>query len=371
MTEDRLKKACLFMSACKIHTLIACHPKHVYYLSGFSTTARPYWQIGQTCCLISQNGLRALILPKPWGKEFSSVSGFQVVEYSGGAEGCAQTIAALLPGQSDVKVGADLTWMNTPLFRALSKEVPHISLLDEHPVLAWCRMDKDLSEIQALYQACKISDHALQKAGLLIREGSIEQEIQTALDSQMIQEGSLGGGFTTKVISGSNGSFPHHVAGNHQISAKSATIVDLSASVNHYESDSARTYLTESPAQKECSELSCIHQGICEILAQLPKKLRPGVPVSDIDRFVRKELSRLRPDALQAGTIGHGVGLHAHEYPDITPDSSELLQENMVLAIEPALYLPGHWGIRIENMFHIHCSATDIMNELEASYGHL
>ena len=118
------------MSACKIHTLIACHPKHVYYLSGFSTTARPYWQIGQTCCLISQNGLRALILPKPWGKEFSSVSVFQVVEYSGGAEGCAQTIAALLPGQSDVKVGADLTWMNTPLFRALSKEAPHISLLD-------------------------------------------------------------------------------------------------------------------------------------------------------------------------------------------------------------------------------------------------
>lgn len=371
MTEDRLKKAALFMAACKIHTLIACHPKHVYYLSGFSTTARPYWQIGQTCCLISRNDLKALILPKPWGKEFSPVSGFQVIEYSGGIEGCAQTIASLLPTHSDVKVGADLTWMSTLLFRALSKEAPHISLLDEHPVLAWCRMDKDPSEIQALYQACHISDHALRKARQLIQEGSREIHIQSALDSQMIQEGSLGGGFTTKVISGANGSFPHHVAGENQILSGSSTIVDLSASVGLYESDSARTYLTKSLSENTSSQLSCLHQGICEILTQLPERLRPGVPVSDIARFVRKELSRLRPDALQAGTIGHGVGLQAHEYPDITSDSSELLQENMVLAIEPALYLPGHWGIRIENMFHIRSSSTDIMNELEASYGNL
>lgn len=371
MTENRLKKAALFMAACKIHTLIACHPKHVFYLSGFSTTARPYWQIGQTCCLISQNGLRALILPKPWGKEFSPVSGFQVIEYSKGPEGCAQVIASLLPKHSEVKVGADLTWMSTLLYRALSKEAPHISLLDEHPVLAWCRMDKEPSEIQALYQACHISDHALQKARHLIKEGSQEIQIQSALDSLMIQEGSLGGGFTTKVITGSNGSLPHHVAGNSLILSGSSTIVDLSASVGLYESDSARTYLTENSAQNTGSELSCLHQGICEILTQLPEKLRPGVPVCDIDRFVRKELSRLRPDALQAGTIGHGVGLQAHEYPDITPDSAELLQENMVLAIEPALYLPGHWGIRIENMFHICSSSTHIMNQFEASYGNL
>ncbi len=53
MTEERLKKTELFMAACKINILLACHPKHVYYLSGFSTTARPYWQIKQTCCLPS------------------------------------------------------------------------------------------------------------------------------------------------------------------------------------------------------------------------------------------------------------------------------------------------------------------------------
>ena len=368
MTEERLKKTELFMAACKINILLACHPKHVYYLSGFSTTARPYWQIKQTCCLAFPNGPRFLILPAPWAQENITVGpGFEVVQYSGQVEDCARTIASLLPRQSGLKVGADLTWMSTPFFRALEKELPPALLLDEHPVLAWCRMVKDPPEIEALYEAGKISDHALEMARGLITCGKEEQNIQSALNSLMAAEGSMGQGFTTKVISGANASFPHHMSGPWQIREKTATIVDLSATVRFYESDSARTYLTGGPAP----ELSHIHQGICEILKKLPQKLCPGVPIKEIDRFIRKELSQIRPDAMQAGTIGHGVGLDAHEYPDISPDSPELLQENMTLAVEPALYLPGHWGVRIENMFHIRSSYADRMNRLEESYGNL
>ncbi len=366
MTEERLKKTELFMAACGINVLLACHPKNVYYLSGFATSARPYWQIKQTCCLIFPDGSRFLILPAPWAQENIAVGpGFEVMEYSGETEDCARTVASLLSRQSGAKVGADLTWMSTPFFRALAKELPHTLLLDEHPVLAWCRMIKDPLEIEALYAAGKISDCALKKARDLITCGKEEQDIQSALNSLMIAKGSMGQGFTTKVISGINGSLPHHMSGSWQIREKTATIVDLSATVRFYESDSARTYLTGGPIP----ELSDIHQGICEILEKLPQKLYPGVPIKEIDSFIRKELSQIRPDAMQAGTIGHGVGLQAHEYPDISPDSPELLQENMVLAIEPALYLPGHWGVRIENMFHIRSSHADIMNGLEASYG--
>ena len=78
--------------------------------------------------------------------------------------------------------------------------------------------------------------------------------------------------------------------------------------------------------------------------------------------FLRAELTRLNPAAVQAGTIGHGVGLRAHEYPDLTGDCPELLAENMVLAVEPALYVPGRYGIRIENMFHIRPEGAVTMN---------
>lgn len=244
----------------------------------------------------------------------------------------------------------------------------------------------------------------------------------------MALAGSQGCGFTTKVISGPNGSYPHHVAGPRKITAGSAVIVDLSASVSGYESDSARTFLlppggggggegggeiraayggrreinggaraayaerqeingearaayagrqeingearaayagrqeVNGGALAVYHELLEMHHGITELLLSAGKRMKPGTPIRELHDFLRAELTRLNPAAVQAGTIGHGVGLRAHEYPDLTGDCPELLAENMVLAVEPALYVPGRYGIRIENMFHIGPEGAATMN---------
>ena len=105
-----------------------------------------------------------------------------------------------------------------------------------------------------------------------------------------------------------------------------------------------------------------MHHGITELLLSAGKRMKPGTPIRELHDFLRAELTRLNPAAVQAGTIGHGVGLRAHEYPDLTGDCPELLAENMVLAVEPALYVPGRYGIRIENMFHIGPEGATAMN---------
>ena len=109
-------------------------------------------------------------------------------------------------------------------------------------------------------------------------------------------------------------------------------------------------------------ELLEMHHGITELLLSAGKRMKPGTPIRELHDFLRAELTRLNPAAVQAGTIGHGVGLRAHEYPDLTGDCPELLAENMVLAVEPALYVPGRYGIRIENMFHIGPEGATAMN---------
>lgn len=109
-------------------------------------------------------------------------------------------------------------------------------------------------------------------------------------------------------------------------------------------------------------ELLEMHHGITELLLSAGKRMKPGTPIRELHDFLRAELTRLNPAAVQAGTIGHGVGLRAHEYPDLTGDCPELLAENMVLAVEPALYVPGRYGIRIENMFHIGPEGAAAMN---------
>ena len=384
--RKRIQQVKTAMAAHGIHTLLTFDPKNVNYLTGFHTTARPIWQIGRTACLLSADGTWRLFLPAPWDREYAPPPGCETVSYTGGDEGLARALCGHHPTDSRKRTAADLDAVPAPLYRALNRCGRGDQLADARLLLARCRMIKSPAEIRLLEQAVGLIDLGLKTAGEAVTEGAAEQEVQARVDAAMTLAGSQGCGFTTKVISGPNGSYPHHVAGPRKIAAGSAVIVDLSASVDGYESDSARTFLlppggggrregggetqTEYGGRREINgearasyrELPEMHHGITELLLSTGKRMRPGTPIRELHDFLRAELTRLNPAAVQAGTIGHGVGLRAHEYPDLTGDCPELLAENMVLAVEPALYVPGRYGIRIENMFHIGPEGAAAMN---------
>ncbi|WP_320937620.1 Xaa-Pro peptidase family protein [Enterocloster lavalensis] len=412
--RKRIQQVKAAMAAHGIHTLLTFDPKNVNYLTGFHTTARPIWQIGRTACLLSADGTWRLFLPAPWDREYAPSPGCETVSYTGGDEGLARALCGHLPTDSRKRTAGDLDAVPAPLYRALNRCGWGDQLTDARLLLARCRMIKSPAEIELLEQAVRLIDLGLKTAGEAVAEGAAEQEVQARVDAAMTLAGSQGCGFTTKVISGPNGSHPHHVAGPRKITAGSAVIVDLSASVSGYESDSARTFLLppggggggergdeiratyggrremngearaayagrqevnggawaayagrqeiNGGARAAYHELLEMHHGITELLLSAGKRMKPGTPIRELHDFLRAELTRLNPAAVQAGTIGHGVGLRAHEYPDLTGDCPELLAENMVLAVEPALYVPGRYGIRIENMFHIGPEGAAAMN---------
>lgn len=398
--RKRIQQVKAAMAAHGIHTLLTFDPKNVNYLTGFHTTARPIWQIGRTACLLSADGTWRLFLPAPWDREYAPPPGCETVSYTGGDEGLARALCGHHPTDSRKRTAADLDAVPAPLYRALNRCGWGDQLTDARLLLARCRMIKSPAEIRLLEQAVGLIDLGLKTAGEAVAEGAAEQEVQARVDAAMTLAGSQGCGFTTKVISGPNGSYPHHVAGPRKITAGSAVIVDLSASVSGYESDSARTFLLppggggaeegggeiraayggrremngkaraayagrqelNGGARAAYHELLEMHHGITELLLSAGKRMKPGTPIRELHDFLRAELTRLNPAAVQAGTIGHGVGLRAHEYPDLTGDCPELLAENMVLAVEPALYVPGRYGIRIENMFHIGPEGAAAMN---------
>ena len=440
--RKRIQQVKAAMAAHGIHTLLTFDPKNVNYLTGFHTTARPIWQIGRTACLLSADGTWRLFLPAPWDREYAPPPGCETVSYTGGDEGLSRALCGHLPTDSRKRTAADLDAVPAPLYRALNRCGWGDQLTDARLLLARCQMIKSPSEIELLEQAVRLIDLGLTAAGEAVAVGAAEQEVQARIDAAMALAGSQGCGFTTKVISGPNGSYPHHVAGTRELAAGSAVIVDLSASVSGYESDSARTFLlppggggaeegggeiraayggrremngdaraayagrqgVNGGARAACTgrqeingearaayagrqevnggaravyagrqeingearaayhELLEMHHGITELLLSAGKRMKPGTPIRELHDFLRAELTRLNPAAVQAGTIGHGVGLRAHEYPDLTGDCPELLAENMVLAVEPALYVPGRYGIRIENMFHIGPEGATAMN---------
>ena len=241
--RKRIQQVKAAMAAHGIHTLLTFDPKNVNYLTGFHTTARPIWQIGRTACLLSADGTWRLFLPAPWDREYAPPSGCETVSYTGGDEGLARALCGHHPTDSRKRTAADLDAVPAPLYRALNRCGWGDQLTDARLLLARCRMIKSPSEIELLEQAVRLIDLGLTAAGEAVAVGAAEQEVQARIDAAMALAGSQGCGFTTKVISGPNGSYPHHVAGPRELAAGSAVIVDLSASVSGYESDSARTFL--------------------------------------------------------------------------------------------------------------------------------
>lgn len=357
---SRIQRVKKLMFSFGVHVLIVFNPRHVQYLSGFHTTARSFWQIAQTCCVLSLDGTWTLFLPAPWGNEYSHDFPCEVVEYPSDMDCLCNLIKKRLPTNTQLKVAADLSWMPFYLAQKLIYNIQPVTILEQYPILEKARMIKDRAEIIFLKHAVSILEQGLITAANTIRQSKSEITVQSEIDASMLLHGSQGNGFTTKVISGINGSRPHHVSGKRILSDSDSIIVDLSATVNGYESDSARTFLLPQVP----SNVSDIHYRVATLLDSLSSKLYPGTPIAEVDMYIRAELTNIHPRATQANTIGHGVGLFAHEYPEITKSSDELLQKNMVLAIEPALYLPDHWGIRMENMFLIQENGGNVINNL-------
>lgn len=241
--RKRIQQVKAAMAAHGIHTLLTFDPKNVNYLTGFHTTARPIWQIGRTACLLSADGTWRLFLPAPWDREYAPPPGCETVSYTGGDEGLARALCGHHPTDSRKRTAADLDAVPAPLYRALNRCGRGDQLTDARLLLARCRMIKSPAEIELLKQAVRLIDLGLTAAGEAVAVDAAEQEVQARIDAAMTLAGSQGCGFTTKVISGPNGSYPHHVAGPRELAAGSAVIVDLSASVSGYESDSARTFL--------------------------------------------------------------------------------------------------------------------------------
>lgn len=361
--KERIQRIVHEMEKNHINTLLVFSPKNVYYISGFYTTAMAFWQIGQTACSISTDGHVHLFLPAPWSREYSPGDNVIVEEYENGIDNLAKKICSIFPQVFH----ADLSNISYNLYKELAS-CGATDIRDGEVVMRRCRMVKDTGEIETISKAVEIIDLGLSTAENVIYPGISELEVQARINADMLLEGSEGNGFTTKVIGGSNGSMAHHVSGQSVIHKGESVIVDLSATWHGYESDSARSFLCEGAEQ----EIVYVHSALCDLMESLPMYLTEGMPVSQLNRFLRHQLTKIAPNAIQANTIGHGVGLNAHEYPDVSPDCTEFLQENMVLAIEPALYMPGKYGIRIENMFLIKSSYTKTMNKYKLNrYGRL
>ncbi len=207
------------------------------------------------------------------------------------------------------------------------------------------RAAKDQREISLIREAARIAGEALAAVREMIRPGVREKEIALELEYRMRRGGAERASFETIVAAGSNSALPHATPGCRAIADGDCVMVDYGAVVQGYHSDETCTYIVGHASARQ----ETVYRLVREAHDRAIGAVRPGVSCGEIDRIARGYLEEAGMDRYFAHGTGHGVGLDVHEPPRLAAGREEILQAGMVVTVEPGIYLPNEWGIRIED----------------------
>ncbi len=211
------------------------------------------------------------------------------------------------------------------------------------------RCIKQKEEIDSITAAQEIAQAAFDNAIKYIRPGMTEKEVALALDFYMLRNGAEKVSFETIVVSGKKSSLPHGVPTDKKIEFGDFVTMDFGAVVNGYHSDMTRTV-----AIGEASDTMCeVYGTVLEAQLAAIAAAAPGVAAKDVDAAARNVIEEAGFGKNFGHSTGHGVGVEIHEDPRVSPSSDYVLRSGNVITIEPGIYLPEKFGVRIEDMILI------------------
>lgn len=226
-------------------------------------------------------------------------------------------------------------------------------------LLRTLRASKTEEEIQSMIAAQRISEKALEKVLQIIRPGMTEREVMAELVYHMLRNGSEGNSFDPIVVTGANTSMPHGVPGDTVIQAGDFITMDFGSLKNGYCSDMTRTvavgYATE--------EMKNVYDIVLKAQLAGIAAARSGVLGKEIDAAARKVITEAGYGPYFGHGFGHSLGLDIHEPPFAGPTGNVPMAENDLCSAEPGIYLPGKFGVRIEDVMIIRSTGAEVITK--------
>lgn len=208
------------------------------------------------------------------------------------------------------------------------------------------RAVKNEAEIENICKAQRIAEAAFDHILGFIKVGVTEKEVALELDHYMLSHGADSLSFETIAISGANTSKPHGVPTDKKIEHGDFVTMDYGAVVNGYHSDMTRTVAVGAASDEQKKIYNIVFEAQLAVL----RVLKNGVKCSDADKAARDVITEAGYGEYFRHSAGHGVGIEIHEKPFISPKSTATLRSGNVVTDEPGIYIPGKFGVRIEDM---------------------
>lgn len=224
------------------------------------------------------------------------------------------------------------------------------------------RMIKDEEELQILEKACYITDKCFKHICDFIKIGKTEKEIASEIEKNFKENGADGVAFETIVASGKNSSKPHAIPTDKMIEAGDTITIDMGCKYKGYCSDMTRTIF----AGYVPEEVKGVYDLVLKNQLQTLREIKEGISIKMLTRMVENDFKLKGHNLVHA--LGHGVGLDIHEIPVISSKNDSVLKTNMVVAVEPGIYLPNRFGVRIEDTVLITKSGCINLSKSDKNY---
>jgi Xaa-Pro aminopeptidase len=316
----------------KIDSLIFLNMNNIRYLCGFT---------GSDGVLIVGKNRPVLLVDGRYTTQAQlEVKGAQIVEYKNKIKGIGQIIREC----NSKAVGFEAGSITVSSYNQLIQEIPSCALVSLGDELKLLRAYKDASEIYLLKKAAEISSAAIRSLITEIKPGCSEKDIAWRLEVIARSLGADQPAFETIVASGENSALPHAQPSDRTIRKGDFLVIDFGVKYKGYCSDETCTLAFGELTDRQKDAYQIVKNAHDRAI----ETIKSGVNAAEIDCQVRNIFGEKNEKYFSHGT-GHGVGLEVHEAPRLAPDSPDILETQMVVTVEPGIYFPGEWGIRIED----------------------
>ena len=220
------------------------------------------------------------------------------------------------------------------------------------------RMQKDEEDYKHLKYNAQTADKAMKAAWSQMRVGMREVDV-AAIVRDAFKDQDVKPLFTL-VCAGKNGAFPHHQTGETTLAEGDVVVMDIGGTIDANCSDITRMAVMGAPS----AEYEKVHAIVNAAVEAALAAAKPGVTAKTVDAAARQVISEAGYGAYFVHRTGHGLGTTIHEPPYITATSETVLQEGMVFSIEPGIYIPGHFGLRLEEIVFLRADGPEVLSDL-------
>lgn len=341
----RIQRLTSSLKKINLNNYTVLNDENIFYLTGF------YGKDSNSILLISPEKSYLLVnfIYFEEAKKAVSDPKTEVILYKGNR---FKKLIEVLGGLNSKSLGIDASQIDHTSYAKLEnmlKKAGNI-LNCEHGLIEDLRIIKDVSEVENIKKACSITDNAFRNF-LGLRSGDLsklnELEIANELEKMLIQKGGNGRSFDFVIASGKGSSRPHCIASHNKIK-NGLLLMDFGTVYNNYCSDITRTVFIGNRSSSD--KLRKIYDTVLTAQQKAIEACREGLTCGELDHIARKYINDMGHEKAFGHGLGHGVGLEVHEGPSIIKNNKTILKENMVITIEPGIYIPGSGGIRIEDM---------------------